>query len=868
MKRSIFLLFTIVSIFCSVLNAAPIERATALQHAKQFLNQTSVRQLAPGKAPASMVESVPTYTAEDTVTGTPLYYIYNLSNDGGFVIVAADTRVRTILGYSFNGGFDKNNVPINMREWLNEYSSQITYAIKEMPESDTRTTIARSPAANNAVAPLLGDIKYDQDAPYNNLCPMDNSDPDNPQRSVTGCVATAMAQVMRYHQHPQVGKGTKTYTTQPLDQELTVDFSATNYDWENMLPSYVSTATDGQKTAVATLMYHAGVAAEMDYSASASGANMYDAAIGLYEHFDYDIGIDLVYREYYSASEWFQLIKAEIDDARPIIMSGSSSGGGHAFVCDGYDADNFMHFNWGWSGYQDGYFQLSALDPAGGGIGAGSGGYNLYQTIIRGIQKPVQGSVASSSMMMYGITVDKTSITGTETAQFVISDFRAASLFGFNGYLGLALYDEDGNFVKTIRAYSTYNQLLEPWWGWETFPISDITISDIRPDASTTGTYYIKPVCRPQGEVNWKPVLSANGIVREIKADITATSINFEVPEMTFTLSEVASAVIKNSPNAIFYGNNLNVELQILNTGNVEYQAQIGVKAVSLADENNKYAIANVKTILPVGETTTVNLSGLINFPVGQYKLEAYYNPANQEDNFNFPQTKLGSEMPATQFSVVEAPPAYNLSLTKANEMPMEVEQGTPFIFKTTIKNTGGLYAGDLVLEFLERRSDDYYYYIGKPKTHYVEILTETKEVVIECALDLPVGSDYVALLNYTNYTSGKTVLIEDLNENLCFFSVKAKPIIQVSANPAEGGTVTGGGSVASGTSHTVTATANAGYIFTNWTEDGTVVSTVPSYTFTVEADRELVANFIVSNFRTRADGNWENPATWQVSSD
>ena len=260
MKRTIILLISVVSIF-SALIASPIERVVALQYAKQFLSQTSAPQFAPGKMPVSQVEPEPAYTAADPVTGTPRYYIYNLSSDGGFVIVAADTRVKTILGYSFNGGFDKNNIPVNMREWLDEYSSQIAYAVEKMPVSATIPVIARSKSAMNTVAPLLGNIEYDQSAPYNNLCPMDGA-----TRSYTGCVATAMVQIMRYYEHPLVGIGSKTYTTKTLNQELSVDFSTTYYDWSNMLPTYSESATEDEKNAVATLMYHAGVAAEMNYS--------------------------------------------------------------------------------------------------------------------------------------------------------------------------------------------------------------------------------------------------------------------------------------------------------------------------------------------------------------------------------------------------------------------------------------------------------------------------------------------------------------------------------------------------------------------------------------------------------------------------
>ncbi|HHT23319.1 MAG TPA: T9SS type A sorting domain-containing protein [Bacteroidales bacterium] len=779
MKRTTLLLLTFVSIFFSALTAAPIERATALQYAKQFISQTSVPQYAPGKVSASFVEPEPIYVSDDVTTGTPLYYIYNLSNDGGFIIVAADTRVRTILGYSFNGSFDEKNIPINMRGWLDEYSSQIAYAIKQNPVSDTKPVVARSKSVSNAVAPLLGDIQYNQGAPYNNLCPLDGD-----KRSVTGCVATAMVQVMRYYKHPQVGRGTKTYTTQTLNQELTVDFSTAYYDWENMLPSYDGTATETQKTAIATVMYHAGVAAEMDYSASGSAASTALAARSMYEFFDYDIAIDEAQRKYYTAGEWLQLIKNEIDATRPIIYSGRSKTGGHAFICDGYDADDFVHINWGWGGYQDGYFHLSAFNPKGGGIGAGDTGYNLKQSIFYKIQKPIEGSVLSAVMGMEEITVDKDSISEQDTVKFVIPELRARSLFGFKGQIALALYDEDRNFVQTIKLYNVSGTTLpSAGWGWKTFTIDNITMSHIRPNDSIVGKFYIKPVYRSQGTDGWQAVLVENGKVGEIYTEIGDSVIRFIKPEMKFTLTEAASAVVKNTPYTIFDGKKLNVELQIANSGNVEYRAQVGIKAISLADESNMFEIANVKTILPVGETTTVNLGGVIDFPEGEYKLEAYYNPVNQEDDFTFPTEKIQSDIEATIFTVIEKPEPYSLSLAKTTQMPSVVERGKAFQFKATINNSGGLFAGNLVLRFLKKLNDGTtgYRYIYNAKPYYVEIFTETKEIVMECVLDLPPATDYAALLHYeSDEVAGQTTSFGNDSKNWRYLTIKEKDYTDV----------------------------------------------------------------------------------------
>ncbi len=847
MKRTILLLFSFVSIL-SALVAAPIERATALQYAKQFLNQTSVSQFT--RSSALEVESEPAYIAKDATTGTSHFYVYNLSNDGGFVIVAADTRVRTILGYSFNGGFDKENIPVNMREWLDEYSSQIAYAVKHLPETALPPVVTRGSSMNSVVVgPLLGDIMYDQGAPYNDMCPMDGL-----RRSVTGCVATAMAQVMRYYQYPPVGKGTKTYEAKKLNRELTVNFSNTTYDWGNMLPTYDSTATDVQKTAVATLMYHAGVAAEMDYSATGSGAYMSDAALGLYQHFDYDIGISLALRQYYSEEEWLQLIKTELNEDRPVIMSGANEEVGHAFVCDGYDTNNLVHINWGWGGAHDGYFQVSALNPGGSGTGGGGdGGYNLNQSVCYGIKEPVAGSEPNKVLGITEITVDKSSISGGQKARFNLSNVTGLSVIAFTGQVALALYDDAGNFVKMIKSSSISGLECGYYYPSLTF---DVGVSDIRPNESATGIYYIRPVCRAQGEYTWKPVMVENGKVSEIPAVITNLGVSFTIIEMKFELSEAAPAVVKNAPYTIIEDRELNVELRIANTGNIDYRAQIGVKAVSLADETQVFELAHAKAILPAGATTVVSLAGVIDFPRGQYKLEAYYDPANEEEDLSFPSAKIEGETAATEFTVLPPPEPYQLSLAKAIEMPEEVEQGTPFTFKATITNSGGYFDGSLLLRFLKARNDGSgdYDHVYDPNPYQVVILTETKEVAIRYTLDLAPDSGYAAQLYYVDDATGTNTSFGDDPVNWRYFTIKERtPVtlysIDVSANPRTGGTVTGSGGFAYGTPHTVRATARSGYIFISWTENDSVVSTEPNYSFTVEKERSLVANFAADKY-------------------
>ena len=205
------------------------------------------------------------------------YYVYNIADKRGFIIVSGDDRAIKILGYSESGGFDINGLPPNFAELLDFYKKELKVLMTQ-PESTNRTSAPQLSLSNkvneqqvtysSSVAPLLGEIKWGQSFPYNNFCPLINA-----KRTPTGCNATAMAQVMRFYKWPVKGTGAKTYTPSNLTTPLSVDFSKTTYDWANMTETYNNSSTQYQKDAVATLMYHCGVAANMNYSLYLSTSN-------------------------------------------------------------------------------------------------------------------------------------------------------------------------------------------------------------------------------------------------------------------------------------------------------------------------------------------------------------------------------------------------------------------------------------------------------------------------------------------------------------------------------------------------------------------------------------------------------------------
>lgn len=323
--------------------------------------------------------------------GFPNLYIF--TTEEGFVIMAADDCVKPILGYSLTGAFVVEDLPENVSSWLQGYDDEIQYAIEHHIKSaaDIKQTwndliLGKAGAAKTTIVKdALIETSWGQDTPFNNLCPYDSVDN---RRTLTGCVATAMAQIMRYWGHPVQGTGSHSYipATHPKHGKQTVNFGGTTYLWSNMPNALSPSSTPEQINAVATLMYHCGVSVEMDYdyweentSHSGSGANTINVMWALETYFSYAPCMQYKSKSNYSEAEWIAMLKRELNEGRPMQYRGNrSGGGGHSFVCDGYDSDNKFHFNWGWNGNFNGFYTISTMCP--------NAPYTLNQAAIFGIE--------------------------------------------------------------------------------------------------------------------------------------------------------------------------------------------------------------------------------------------------------------------------------------------------------------------------------------------------------------------------------------------------------------------------------------------------------------------------------------------------
>lgn len=376
------ILFGLLCMVMTAVYAAPVSSSTALQVARNFWSVNA------GKSGQVSLTNV------TSQSGFQEFYIFVHAQGKGYVIVAADDCVQPIIAYSLSNSF-VFPLPAHVQAQLQGYEEEIAYyksagmrATGEISELwQSMLNGSYTPRNTTSVAPMLT-TTWNQSPYYNDLCP-DSAG----IHAVTGCTATATAQVMKYWNWPVTGTGSFTYTDDNFGT-LTANFGATTYNWSMMPNALNSQSTTAQVNAVATLMFHVGVAIETDYGINSSGAyaNSYGYSTlscsenALKDYFGYKNTLYSVYKDQTTSANWVSILTAEMDAGRPVIESGHG-GGGHAFVCDGYDNNGLFHINWGWGSAYDGYFAHDALNPGGGGTGSSSmGTYNQDQSLVVGIE--------------------------------------------------------------------------------------------------------------------------------------------------------------------------------------------------------------------------------------------------------------------------------------------------------------------------------------------------------------------------------------------------------------------------------------------------------------------------------------------------
>lgn len=428
--------------------AAALQASADRISSSQALQRLVQHQQSKAAAAQHGAAKQPTFTLRKSAVGasnTAGYYIFD-SSLGGYVVAAADDQMPAVLATIDSGRYDETALPDGFKAWLAEVER---YGVSQP---------AKAPVAQS-VTPLLDDdmIAWGQEAPYNNQCPTFSYGGYDGYSTLAGCAAIAIGQIMRYHQWPIVAEGEVNYDSyiyvqgQEIKTAVNRVFGA--YDWSKILGNYQYVAyTKEQAAEVAHFVADVACAIKMNFDPQASATTDLEVAKALKRYFDYDPALQLVDHSYYSTEQWADLLRAELDEGRPVYLSGANvtntadgdALSGHAFVCDGYKADGTFHINWGWNGTANGDFLLTALNPQQQGAGGSAGGYSFMANAIIGIQPNLDGNTdeAPAFLSLYGDhwETQADSENGGYKIYFTVSNPTATD---FDGFIGIRVMEGD-----------------------------------------------------------------------------------------------------------------------------------------------------------------------------------------------------------------------------------------------------------------------------------------------------------------------------------------------------------------------------------------------------------------------------------------
>lgn len=592
------LLLTLGMTVALMAGAAEIGPEQALQRAMDAAaRDTSTRSLTlnrkPGQAP--QLSYVTNYTQNPAQAAV---YVFSAPDDKGYIVSPADDRFPALLGYSDTGSINADNIPPQMQWWLSEYAREMDYAIRnglvqnqpenmQMPGMVPANTMAK--AQRTPIEPLL-ETKYNQSEPYNNQCPVINYENGSEWgRAVTGCVATAMAQMMRYWKYPAAGQGSHSYTCNPSGGQSFVesmDFSTVTFDWDNMLPVYTyGNYTDTQADAVALLMHACGVSVDMGYTPNESGASSQAVPVALERYFKYDSSIAYASRTLFSNAEWEQLVYNELAASRPVQVSGSGSQGGHAFVCDGYQGDHYFHFNWGWGGTSDGYFMFCALNPGTLGIGGGAGGFNYNQGVIYNVFPPGQGTPQTIDMPNPVMVCNGDFTYGLKSGYESLGNvFYPAYDGGFEAFFNAGTKDFTGSIGIVFENRQTSEQYIGDTndFAQEGLPpgYGIIAMYATLPSDIADGEYKVYPAYRNNNDETWTMMPSGDGFTNYLYMTVSDGAItSVAVPEADPETLPVLMTSYFSTAGKLARNNQIYCDMAFMNVSDKDYAGNLSMIA-------------------------------------------------------------------------------------------------------------------------------------------------------------------------------------------------------------------------------------------------------------------------------------------------
>lgn len=714
-------LFTlcVFSFLALTLTAGPVDKQTALGIAKDFFSGKGIEM----KQSRVAYKAARAAASEDKA----YYYVFNAGNDNGFVVVSGDDRTPQILGYTDSGTFEKDKMPENMRSWFNHYADEIKYLddnnIQRTTSSESKS-MKKASKAHHSIAPLLTCL-WDQGNPYNISCPDYYNADGTTGRSATGCVATALAQVLYFHKFPAQTKRTipnlsNTYTLSDGTKKivsLPAIRSNTKIDWDNMLDKYNGSETDEQKKAVGDLMLLVGQAVKMGYGAS-SGSSYSEARKLFVNYLGYDDGVQILRSDKYGIQEWFEMIYDELAAGYPVAYGGSSTGGGHAFVVDGFDGDQLFHLNWGWSGGSNGYFLITVLNPGDQGIGGSTSadGYSMSQDAILYLRAEDDGIPAPTDNGTH-LTINDTEISGTTIKSNYIN--WTGSTNSFNG--AIVMKNESGELVPVSNTQTANSLGANYYLSWS---------FDLKGKFSTPGTYKVTPASKLTTSTTWQTLynLKDEYIEAVVDEDLNVSLVHVK-PSMILSVENWAY------PGSLVKGEQQNVTVTFKNDGD-EFLKEVSLYASKTSDKGSSVSRA------------------LVGVKAGETNVITFYFKPTESGTYNLwltlngdPNTVIGqTTVEITDVNANRANLRFN-SLTVSNKGVGKRAKGT-----VGIKNNASTdFSGRVKLQLWVKGTDNDLFWSSSSTQVDVDVAAGKTASVAFDFQDLEVNRTYIMVAYYTN---------------------------------------------------------------------------------------------------------------------
>lgn len=780
----------------------------------------------------------------------PFANIFTFTVDStAFVLVSGDDRAIPLLAYSFNSPFGIKQMPSHVLAWIQDYDQQLeAIRVCEISQDESVAALWQRLESGlpldallpTAVSPMLT-TTWDQYPYYNSQCPYDD---DAGEYTLSGCVATATAQVMKFWNHPVTGRSSHSYVD-PTYGTQSADFASTNYQWTQMPTALSASSTSEEVAAVAQLMYHIGVAVEMQYGtlggngsgSAAYGSMAYPSAqSALVTYFGYQPTIHYIRRQDYSGSEWIQTLSDELDAGHPILYSGADPTAGHAFVLDGYDANANFHINWGWGGYCDGYYTMGSLNPSSGGAGGNATyTFNMRNVAVVGIVPQLQTD-ATTTITVTPNNANYGSVSGSGTYY----DFADISLYAnanegyrFTGwsdgslenprrmlasggsYSLVANFDTIGTDTITYALGSYVSSLgtggAEPLsWAIRIPSValpSSGRLERVRLYVSTPGTYTLLVFSGTQSPTtllhSQTATFTSSDSWQDVELSIVLTADNTQAMWVGFTTSDIAYPATYSS----FSGN---IDGLWLTTGDYNTDSQWSSYVTEGFDASWLIEAVFVSSSTPIPSSYTItavpnNASwGAVSGSGTYYEGSTAILLATPNTHYRFDHWDDGvTANPRTvtvtddaTYTALFAAEEYTITVTANNDAYGSVSGGGNYAYGSQATLSATAATG-----YHFTRWNDFN--IDNPRTVTVEG-----------------DADYTARFAVNNYTV--TLLV----------------------NNQDFGYVEGAGNYTHGTTATLSATPYEGYHFVDWS-DG---NTNNPRSLTVTSDMELTANFEATN--------------------